>query len=155
MAGTDLTVKMIPYGHDIVAWANEQARLIRAGRFDLLDLEHIAEEIEDVGKSEQRAIVSHLSVLLTHLLKLCFQPKRRGNSWRRTIAAQRKEIHLEIRQTPSLQALINDPEWGDVIWSKALAKAVDETGLECFPEVCPWSLTEILDPEWLPEEREG
>ena len=44
------------YDIDIVAWANEQARLIRAGRFDLLDLEHIAEEIEDVGKSEQREL---------------------------------------------------------------------------------------------------
>ena len=146
-----IPAKTIPYEQDIVAWANEQARLLRAGRFDLLDLEHIAEEIEDVGKSEQRAIVSHLSVLLAHLLKWRFQPDRRGNSWRRTIAAQRKEIHLEIKHTPSLKALINDPEWGDVIWSKALARAIEETGLECFPEVCPWSLAEVLDPDWLPE----
>ena len=42
---------MITYQQDVIGWANEQARLIRAGRFDLLDLEHIAEEIEDVGKS--------------------------------------------------------------------------------------------------------
>ena len=43
----------ITYDTDIIAWANEQAALIRARRFDLLDLEHIAEEIEDVGKSEK------------------------------------------------------------------------------------------------------
>ena len=42
------------YESDIVAWANEQAAFIRAGRFDMLDLEHIADEIEDVGKSELR-----------------------------------------------------------------------------------------------------
>ena len=54
----------IAYEKDIVAWANEQASLIRAGRFDLLDLEHIAEEIEDVGKSEQRELSSRLVVLL-------------------------------------------------------------------------------------------
>lgn len=150
-----MAVKVIPYEQDIIAWANEQARLIRAERFDLLDLEHIAEEIEDVGKSEQRALVSRLSVLLAHLLKWCFQPERRGNSWRRTIAAQRKEIRLEMRHTPSLRTLIDDPEWWDVIWSKALAKAVEETGLECFPEVCPWSLAEIIDAEWLPEEHEA
>ena len=47
----------IPYEKDIVAWANEQARLLRAGLFSQLDIEHIAEEIEDVGKSEQRELV--------------------------------------------------------------------------------------------------
>lgn len=45
---------MHAYETDIVAWANEQARLLRARRFEELDIEHIAEEIEDVGKSEQR-----------------------------------------------------------------------------------------------------
>lgn len=43
------------YDHDVVAWAKEQAALLRAGRFSVLDVEHIAEEIEDVGKSEQRS----------------------------------------------------------------------------------------------------
>jgi hypothetical protein len=42
------------YNQDIVAWAQEQAGFIRAGRFELLDLEHIADEIDDVGKSEAR-----------------------------------------------------------------------------------------------------
>ncbi|MEY3881055.1 MAG: hypothetical protein RIQ94_1851, partial [Pseudomonadota bacterium] len=39
----------IGYNQDIVAWAQEQAGFIRAGRFDLLDIEHIADEIDDVG----------------------------------------------------------------------------------------------------------
>ena len=47
---------MQTYETDLNAWANEQARLLRAGRFDLLDIEHIAGEIEDVGKSEQREL---------------------------------------------------------------------------------------------------
>ena len=50
------------YETDVVAWASEQARLIRAGRFDLLDREHIAEEIEDVGKSEQRELATRMAV---------------------------------------------------------------------------------------------
>ena len=41
------------YETDVVAWATEQAEYIRTGRFHLLDLEHLADEIEDVGKSEQ------------------------------------------------------------------------------------------------------
>ncbi len=141
----------IAYDTDIVAWANEQARLLRAGRFDLLDLEHIAEEIEDVGKSERREIVSRMAVLLAHLLKWRYQPERRGNSWRRTIIAQRKELRVELKRTPSLRNLLDDPEWGEVIWAKAVAQATEETGLETFPEVCPWAVGEVLDGEWWPE----
>ena len=66
------------YETDVVAWASEQARLIRAGRFDLVDREHIAEEIEDVGKSEQRELATRMAVLLAHLLKWQHQPERRG-----------------------------------------------------------------------------
>jgi hypothetical protein len=43
---------MVNYEADIVAWANEQAWLVRNKKFELLDIEHIAEEIEDVGRSE-------------------------------------------------------------------------------------------------------
>ena len=144
-------MQKVGYGQDLAVWAQQQAQWLRNGRFDLVDVAHVAEEIEDVGKSEQRAIVSRLAVLLTHLLKWRFQPGRRGNSWRRTIMAQRKEIRLDLRQTPSLRTLINYPDWWDVIWSKALAKATEETGLESFPEVCPWSLADIVDSDDLPE----
>ena len=56
----------VAYEKDIVAWANEQAAFIRAGRFDMLDLENVAEEIEDVGKSEQRELESCMAVLIAH-----------------------------------------------------------------------------------------
>ena len=56
------------YETDIVAWANEQAALLRAGKLSQLDIEHIADEVEDVGKSEQRELASRLAILLAHLL---------------------------------------------------------------------------------------
>lgn len=87
------------YETDVVAWANEQARFIRAGQFDLLDLEHIAEEIEDVGKSEQRELASRIAVLLAHLLKWQYQPDRRGASWRATIRTQRNLIEKRLNRT--------------------------------------------------------
>ena len=59
----------ITYDSDIVAWANEQAQLLRNKQFNLLDLEHLAEEIADVGKSEQRELMSRMAVLLSHLIK--------------------------------------------------------------------------------------
>ena len=73
------------YENDIVAWAKEQAYLLRSGKLSALDIEHIAEEIEDVGKSEQRELASRMAVLLAHLLKWQYQPERQSRSWQRTI----------------------------------------------------------------------
>src|SRR5260364_115065 len=82
------------YEQCIVAWANEQAEFIRSGQLDLLDRAHIADEIEDVGKSERRELANRMAVLLAHLLKWQFQPGRRGASWQRTIKEQRRAIAL-------------------------------------------------------------
>lgn len=68
------------YEVDVVAWASEQAALLRAGKLSDIDIRHIAEEIEDVGKSEQRELASRMAVLLAHLLKWQYQPGRRGSS---------------------------------------------------------------------------
>jgi hypothetical protein len=139
------------YEKDIVAWANEQAGLMRAGRFDLLDVEHIAEEMEIMGKSEKRELASRMSLLLAHLLKWQYQPVRRGSSWERTIRVQRKEIAYELRDIPSLKPLLQDQEWRDLIWDKAVSIAADETGLDVFPEFCPWTPEQILAVDFFPE----
>jgi len=142
---------MHAYDEDVLAWSQEQARLIRAGRFDLLDVEHVAEEIEDVGKSEQRALADRMAILLAHLLKWQHQPERRGASWERTIKAQRKEIAYHLDETPSLKPKLLEPRWLDMVWARALAQAVAETGLDCFPDACPWMMDdEVLNPGWLP-----
>jgi len=139
------------YEKDIVAWANEQARLLRAKRFDLLDIAHIAEEIEDVGKSEQRELANRMAVLLAHLLMWQHQPERRGSSWARTIKARRERIALRIERTPSLQACLNDPGWWLDAWDDALRDAAEDTGLEMDePAVCPWAAAEIFDSDWFP-----
>jgi hypothetical protein len=139
------------YDTDIGAWAEQQARLLRAGWFAELDIEHIAEEIEDVGKSEQRELASRLSVLLAHLLKWHYQPERRGNSWRRTILAQRRSLSLRLKRTPSLKTILRDPDWLEEIWEDAISAATAETGLDAFPEHCPWEIPQVLDADWMPE----
>lgn len=142
----------VKYDDDVVAWANEQARLLRAGRFDLLDIEHIADEIEDVGKSEARELESRMAVLLTHLLKWQYQPERRGRSWEITIRNQRQGIERRLQRTPSLRPWLADPEWWSEAWGDALAGLERETGTprDDVPEVCPWPLADILNPDWLP-----
>ena len=141
------------YESDVVAWAKEQAALIRAGQFDQLDLTHIAEEIEDVGKSEQRELASRMAVLLAHILKWKFQPQKRSMSWTLTIKEQRRLLVRRVQKTPSLSPILSDPEWVDEIWVDAKALAEKETGLDMstYPEICPWSMTDVLTPDWLPD----
>ena len=140
------------YETDVVAWANEQAGFVRSGRFDQLDLKHIAEEIEDVGKSEQRELASRMAVLLAHLLKWENQPARRSKSWQYTLTTQRKEVAYVISEAPSLRTKFSDERWLDIVWSKAKSQAESETGLdiETFPEVCPWPISDVLSEGWLP-----
>lgn len=144
---------MQAYEKDVFAWASEQARLLRVGRFDLLDIEHIAGEIEDVGKSEQRELASRMAVLLAHLLKWQYQPERQGASWEKTIRAQRKEVLYMLDESPSLMPKLAEAKWLDMVWARAVAQAVNETGLDCFPEVCPWTIEgEVLAETWFPSQ---
>ncbi len=87
------------YESDIVAWSHEQARLLRTGRSDLLDLDHIADEIEDVGQSEQREPASRMALLLAHLLKWTYRPELRGASWEISIRNQPANLGLPDDQT--------------------------------------------------------
>jgi len=141
------------YDKDIILWSQEQARLLRAGRFSELDIEHLADEIEDVGKSEKRELASRMAVLLAHLLKWSRQPGKRGKSWRATISDQRKQIALAIKATPSLKAVMRDPDWQEGAWLDARAQARKETGLpeEELPEACPWTMEQAADEEFWPE----
>ncbi|MCU0736148.1 MAG: DUF29 domain-containing protein [Methylotetracoccus sp.] len=141
------------YDADIVAWAQEQARLLRAHRFDALDIEHIAEEIEDVGKSEQRELANRMAVLLAHLLKWQYQPERRGNSWAATIRHQRQRMARRLERTPSLQSCLIDAEWWADAWGDACSEAAEQTGMgfDAFPSDCPWTAAAILSAEFWPE----
>jgi hypothetical protein len=142
-----------PYVKDVILWSEEQARLLRAGRFAELDVEHLADEIEDVGKSEKRELASCMAVLLAHLLKWSHQPENRSKSWRATIVLQRKRIALALKATPRLKAVMRDPDWREDMWLDALAQAQKETGLalEDLPAACPWTTEQAADQDFWPE----
>lgn len=145
------------YENDIIAWANEQAYLLRSGLLSAIDIEHIAEEIEDVGKSEQRELASRMAVLLSHLLKWQYQPERQGSSWFLTIKEQRKAILRRLKKTPSLNSSLGDAEWWEDAWLDARAVAEKEAcvAFDRFPEACPWPIESILAENWLPPSING
>lgn len=139
------------YHQDIIEWSREQAELLRSGQFSKLDIEHLADEIEDVGKSEQRELENRMAVLLAHLLKWEYQPGRRSSSWQRTIREQRKGIKRRLAKTSSLKATLKDREWWEGVWSDAVISATKETDIDCFSELCPWTPENINDSEFFPQ----
>jgi hypothetical protein len=139
------------YKTDFFAWTQEQSALIRAKRWSEIDVEHLADEIEDMGKSERRALESRLEILLMHLLKWQVQKDRRSNSWRRTIKDQRRRLEKLLSENPSLKAELL--EFVEDVYPSAIVAAANETGLddENFPANCPYSVEQILDSNYLPE----
>ncbi len=133
------------YKKDFYKWSYRQAELLRAGRLKEADIKHIAEEIESMGKSEKRELISRLKVLFMHLLKWDFQTSHQSKSWQLTIKEQRLEILNHLEDNPSLQSELNN----------AMAKAYElakitagrETGLEetTFPQDCPYSFEEAMN----------
>jgi hypothetical protein len=115
-----------------------------------LDTVNLAEEIEDMGRSEKRAVESNLEILLMHLLKYKFQPQMRSNSWRFTILEHRKRLRKAFKDSPSLKnyliEVLND------CYEEARQMAATETGLpiERFPLASPFSVDETLDSGYLP-----
>lgn len=140
-----------PYETDVLAWATEQVALLRAGKLSEIDIEHIAEEIEDVGKSEKRELKSRMVVLIAHLLKWQFQPERRGSSWQKTIKVQRRDVKYCLKETPSLQGCFNDPEWLAIVWDVAVVTTENETGLQNLPDKAIWSPESILSDDFYPD----
>lgn len=139
------------YDGDVIEWANEQAALLRARRFDLLDIEHLADEIEDVGKSEKRELDSRMVVLVMHLLKWKYQPGRRGISWESSIEVQRERIAQRLRKTPSLKTALADSEWLSIVWRDARSQALNETQLEEMPKSWIWTVEQVLNDEFWPD----
>lgn len=138
------------YEKDFYAWAIHNAKLLREGKLSEIDIEHIAEEIESMGKSEKRELMNRLAVLFAHLLKWEFQSERRGNSWRYTIKEQRARLKDLLADSPSLKKSLEEKI--DDVYQYALIMASGETGLteETFPERCPFSLAQALDDGFFP-----
>lgn len=137
------------YDKDFYGWLIKNAELLKQKNFDELDIEHLIEEVESMGRSEKRQLMTRLSLLIAHLLKWQYQPERQSNSWKLTIKEQRKELIELLDESPSLKNKINLEkayESGIIIASK-------ETGIieYDFPKRCSFNLEECLDYNYFPE----
>jgi hypothetical protein len=139
------------YERDFYAWTNEQAALLREGRLAQADIANIAEEIESMGRSEKRELVSRLTVLLLHLLKWQFQPGLRSNSWRASIQVQRISLESHLADNPSLKSVL--PAAIAQAYRIARIEAGKETGLSSdnFPPSPPWDFDQIMSEDFWPD----
>jgi hypothetical protein len=144
------------YEQDFYAWTQEQAALLREGALQDLDVTNLAEEVESLGKSDRRALGSHLRNLVMHLLKWEYQPDGRltGHSWQSSIRTARDEIAMILEDSPSLAPTV--PELLARRYPLARQNAADETGLPLptFPVACPWTPEQVLDADFWPGEAQ-
>jgi hypothetical protein len=142
MAGNTL------YDTDLYAWTRAQAELLRARRFDEIDADHLAEEIEAVGASDRREMRRRLARLIQHLLKYDYHIELRSRSWRATISAQRAAFADLLENNATLRSQL--PEMLQGAYRLGREWALEETGLFDLPEHCPYTLEHIQGGELSP-----
>lgn len=140
------------YDLDFNLWAKEQALALREGRFGDLDLEHLTEEVEDLGGPDRRELKNRTTILMMHILKWQYQPSRRSGSWYDTISEQRESLEDLLADRPSLKSAVEEVTVDN--YGRAVKLAMKQTHFkrDAFPPECPYSFEdlftiEVLDPE--------
>jgi Domain of unknown function DUF29 len=133
------------YNADYVAWLEEQAAHLRAGRLAALDVENVALELQSLMNSQRQQLENRLEVLIHHLLKWDHQPDQRSDRWRATVQEQRTRIRRLLRFSPSLK-----PELQPMaieVYPDAVRAAAIETRLSerAFPATLPCTIEEIFE----------
>jgi hypothetical protein len=133
------------YEQDFHAWSQVQAKLLREGRLDELDIANLVEEIESLAKQQRQELTNRLGVLLGHLLKWHYQAEQHSKSWFYTIREQRRQIKRLLKHNPSLKAYILEAIQEG--YEDGLDLIGKETPLnpDDLPQTCPFSEFEILE----------
>ncbi len=146
------------YEHDFNTWIHQQIQMLKSGNLQQLDVQHLITELEEMSKSDVRALESRLIILIAHLLKWQFQLMTltaqwqgyEGKSWRNTLIEQRAQVRYLLKKVPSLKReflkVVNE------VYSEAVTVAEKETQLSrsIFPMSCPYTIEQLLDDEFYP-----
>lgn len=138
------------YEMDFYAWTRAQAMSLSVRHDAGLDVVHLIDEVESLGRAQRAAVESHLRVLIAHLLKFRVQPERATPSWRITLRTQRLDIERRLARSPSLRGY--PAEILAETYDDAVRLASRETNIDRgrFPQDCPFTLEQILDLEFHP-----
>lgn len=139
------------YTQDFYRWACQQAQLLRKQDYAQVDWENLIEEVEDLGRSEYRALVSAIEQLSLHLLKWQYQPTLRSPSWRYSIDKQRLKIERILEDNPSLQSQLEEAIRKGYRYGRKGASQETFSEITTFPEICPYRWTDLINESFLPE----
>jgi Domain of unknown function DUF29 len=143
------------YEQDYYLWLETTAKLLREKQLSALDIANLLEEIEDMGRSEKRAVYNNLKILLLHLLKYKYQSEKRSNSWRATIVEHRQRLKKAFKESPSLQPYFTEILNECYQDARELAAAETELAIEGFPVDSPFTAEETLNSDYLPHQYEN
>lgn len=140
----------LSYDGDVYGWSLEQAKLLREGHYDAVDIENVAEEIESLGRSQPAALQSSYRLIAAHLLKVFFQPERLTRSWTVTILRERLNAQDCLDASPSLKP--RRQELFTFAYRQARKLAAAETGLplKTFPVEPPFTLDQLSSEDYTP-----
>lgn len=159
------------YHRDLYSWSLEQARALRKRRLGALDFENLADEVENLAKSEVRELTSYAARILEHFCKFAHWTwLRQGNEriWRAEVDAYRGRAARTLRGSPGLKPILGqilEDAWDDArreLVKEAAKSAISDThfarftglGKQAYPAVCPWTFEQVMDENFWPEPTE-
>ena len=138
------------YEIDDYLWIEETVKLLKQKRLAELDLENLIEELEDLGRERKLAMASLLQQIIRHLLLLKYwdsELERNYRHWKSEVTSFR--IQINDRMTKNFYNYLSEnlPS----IYQKSRKYVVDKSGLNSFPQQCPYILEQLLDEDWFPQ----
>lgn len=136
------------YETDYNQWLKETVKQLRERNFEQVDWDNLIEEIESMGKSDRRALMSLLTRLIEHLLKLAYwqeEKKRSGNHWAAAIVNFRAQIQHRLEDSPSLRSEL--AAMYDKVYPVAIKSVSQLFSLNSDAHI---SLEQTLDDNWFP-----
>lgn len=140
------------YELDYVAWIDITLEKLKSRDLQQLDWGHLIEEIEAMGREQRHKVESYLLRLLIHLLLYQYwqsEKKWSGKGWEKEIDNFRLELDLLLESKVLFNYLSTILEKS---YGKARKSVIRKSKLnpDIFPESCPYTIAQILDPDWLP-----
>jgi hypothetical protein len=143
--------RLTEYDRDFNLWITTTAELLRTGRLAELDVINLLEEVETMGRSEKSALKSNLVVVLLHLVKWKYQPHRRSTSWELSIAEHRRRLIDIFDNSPSLRRYFEESFEQCYQDAKKQARIETQLAIATFPDNSPFTPSQCLDENFLPE----
>jgi len=148
------------YDADFLVWTEEQAEALRTRDLSRIDWDNLIEEVESLGKSQRKELMSRITVILIHLLKYQFSVDTQPRAgWRSTLLAQRDDLSALLKDNPSLVREI--PETIARKYSSARRRALAELEVHepnlidryqaTLPETPPYTAEHVMQMDWLPD----